>query len=372
MAPEDTPQPAQAVTGPQRIGKLLEEMERGGLDGYLVTHIPNVRYLSGFSGSSALLLVSAGGSIFVTDFRYKEQAADEVHQAEVRVAPGAYRDALAEAVQEAGLRRIGFEAPHLKVKELQELQEALGDGVDLVSNEDRVGTLRRLKDPGEVEAIQRAVDLASSVFDSILPELRPGVREREIAAEIEYRMRREGADAASFSTIVASGWRSALPHGLASDKELAAGEFVTVDMGARIDGYCSDMTRTVCLGEPTVDGRRIYEVVRQAQESCALGLREGMTGREADRLAREPIEQAGFGDYFGHGTGHGVGLEVHEGPRLSPRSEEEDRLAVGSVVTVEPGIYLPGLGGVRIEDIVALEEGGPRILTPSPKELICL
>jgi len=355
-----------------RVARLRDRLPTLGVDGYLVTHLPNVRYLTGFSGSSGMLLVAAPGARFITDFRYEEQSKEEVRSAVTMIAPGPYRDIAAEVARAWGLGRIGFEAPHLVVKAYQELREALGSGVDLVPCEDETGVLRRIKGPEEVAAIERAVMLTARVFDAVLPEIRPGAREADLAAEIEHRMRREGAEEASFPTIVASGWRAALPHGRASAKRLEPGEFVVVDMGARLDGYCSDMTRTVCVGAPSEDARMIYEVVRQAQARCEEGARPGMTAREVDALARSVIEEAGYGRLFGHGTGHGVGIEVHEEPRLSAKAEEGMRVEAGSVFTVEPGIYVPGLGGVRIEDIVVMEEHGARVLTPNPKELLCL
>jgi len=355
----------------RRTARLREEVGRRGWDAYLVSDLRNVRYLTGFTGSAARMVVTPSFSTFITDFRYTEQGKEQVRGSRVVTAPGEYDQAVVEALQEAGASLVGLPAGVVTLEVRDGLQAKMGEA-EFVASPDLVASLRRIKDGEEIEAIERAVGLASRVFDAVLEEIRPGALERDIALELEYRMRREGAQAAAFDSIVASGWRSALPHGIAADKKIEAGELVTVDMGCRLDGYNSDMTRTVCVGEPAEDARKIYEVVRRAQERCARDVTPGMHGADADALARGVIEEEGYGRYFGHGTGHGIGLDVHEGPRLGPRAKEEDVLEIGTVFTVEPGIYIPGMGGVRIEDCVVMEEAGPRVLTPNGKDLLIL
>lgn len=354
-----------------RVARLRGTISASGLDAYLVQDPRNIRYLTGFTGTAARLVASPDATVFITDFRYAEQSRAQVRGSEVVIAPGEYDEAVAETVRKFGAGSLGLPAGEVTLA-VRDRLAALLEGVSLRASPDLVGPLRRIKDAGEIEAIERAVDLASRVFDSILEEVRPGVVERDLALEIEFRMRREGAEAAAFETIVASGWRSSFPHGVASDKKMEAGELVTVDMGARLNGYHSDMTRTVSIGDPGEDGRRIYDLVRRAQEHCAHGVEPGMHGRQADALARGLIEQEGYGRYFGHGTGHGIGLDVHEGPKIGPRSGEQDVLVSGAVYTVEPGVYIPGLGGVRIEDCVVMEDEGPRVLTSNTRDLLVL
>lgn len=351
-----------------RIARLRSVMAQQQLDAMLVSKAENRRYLTGFTGSAGFALVTAVEALLLVDFRYVEQAAAEAPGFEAIKADRQFIDTLVEAVSARGLARIGIEADHLTVKQHAEYAQRLGPA-SLVPI-DGLDRLRWVKDDGEIARITKAVEIADAAFTHIRAFLRPGAVEREIAVELEFYMRRRGADGEAFPTIVASGPRSALPHGRASDRALRAGDFVTLDFGALLDGYVSDCTRTVVLGEASGKQREIYGIVRAAQQAALAGIRPGLTGREADALARAVIAEAGFGDAFGHGLGHGVGLAVHEGPSLSPR--EEAVLAPGHTVTVEPGIYLAGWGGVRIENLVVITEDGCRSLTRLPTELLVL
>jgi Xaa-Pro aminopeptidase len=352
----------------QKIRRCLQEQP---LDGLLITSLPNIRYLSGFSGSTALLLITEQDTFFITDSRYTLQASQEATGQIIAVPLGKkYPETAAEAIKEARLKRLGFESAHLTHKQLGEFSKQFGEEVEMVSTEGLVENLRLMKDPQEIEAIRRAVELTSEVFEGFMNEIKPGVRERDLAVELEYRLRQRGADKLSFDIILASGYRSALPHGRASDKIIGQNEFVVCDFGIVLDGYCSDMTRTVYVGNPDSQAREIYDIVLSAQLNCERQMRGGMESRAIDALTREVIAAHGYDAYYGHGTGHGVGLEVHEAPRVSQMAD--GAVPVGAVITVEPGIYLPEWGGVRIEDVVVVTETGCEVLTPTPKELMAL
>jgi Xaa-Pro aminopeptidase len=360
-----------------RVERLREKLRAEGLDALLVTNPENRRYLSGFTGhdegadSAGTLLVGLSDALLITDGRYPVQVAVESPGLRVIVRQAVVAPVAAEAARDLGLRRVGFEATHLTVALRDDLAAAAAAkeiSLDLIATRGLVEAQRVVKDAAEIAAIERAVEIADATFAHLLDYLRPGLTEREVAAEIERDMRARGAEATAFSPIVAGGPNGALPHAVPTDRPLAAGETIIIDMGARFAGYCSDMTRTVCLGLPPDDVRATYDLVLRAQQTCAAGLRAGMNGQEADALARGVVEAAGRGDQFPHGTGHGLGLEVHEHPRLS-RYIPDDILAPNMVVTVEPGVYVPGWGGVRIEDTVLLTADGPRPLTRAPKEL---
>ncbi len=349
-----------------RVNRLRALLAQHQLDAILIHKPENRTYLTGFTGSAGVALVTERDALLLVDFRYVEQAAAEAPEWEVvKVAPQA-TDTVVEIVRRGELRRIGFESDGLTYKQYGELAKALQPS-ELVPV-DGLDRLRWVKDTEELARIRKAAAIADAAFAHVRSLLRPGIRERDVALELEFFMRRHGADKEAFETIVASGVRSSLPHGRASDKVLASGEFVTLDFGAVVRGYHSDCTRTVVLGEASSRQREIYELVLTAQQRALAGLRPGLNTRDADALARQVITDAGYGDQFGHGLGHGVGLAIHEGPALSPR--EDATLEAGMVVTVEPGVYLPGWGGVRIEDLAVITPGGCEILTTAPKHLM--
>ncbi|HLT58086.1 MAG: Xaa-Pro peptidase family protein [Limnochordales bacterium] len=351
-----------------RLERLRARFAEAGIDALLVTGAANRRYLSGFTGSAGTLLITRDKALLLTDFRYVEQAGRQAPDFQIVH----YDDpiqAIGEQAAKVPGRRIGFEAEHVTVAQMEKLRQAAD--VEWVATQRLVEEVRGSKEPGELALIEAAVALADRCFEHILPQLKPGVTEREIAWRMEVFMREQGAEGLAFPSIVASGPNGAMPHARPTDKPLAAGEFVTLDFGCIWQGYCSDITRTVFLGEPTAQHRELYDLVLRAQEAGIAAVRPGRTGREVDAAAREVIAQAGYGDRFGHGLGHGLGLEVHEEiPRLSTRSETV--LAPGMVTSVEPGVYLPGWGGIRIEDLVVVTEDGCRVLTKSPKQLLCL
>lgn len=370
-----------------RQARLLAALRSQGLDALLVSHLPNVRYLSGFTGSAGALIVQdAGGKApkcsFFSDGRYTAQARQEVTGAAVHIAAKQALTAAVDSLRKlAGRRklRIGCEADHLTVSQWSALRKP-ASAIRWRPVTGMVESLRMIKEPAELDRIQRAVDLASTVFDQIVGDIRPGVREDQIAAEIEYLSRRLGAEGMSFDTIVASGKRSALPHGKASGQPIPEKGFVVLDFGVVLGGYCSDMTRTVYVGRPDRRSERIYASVLAAQEAGIKAVNAGVLTSEVDYAARKTLEKSRLGVYFTHSTGHGVGIEIHEPPALRHLSKpgrragkvQSERLAAGMVVTVEPGVYIPGFGGVRIEDMVVVTETGCRVLTPTPKELIAL
>jgi Xaa-Pro aminopeptidase len=350
---------------------LRDRIAGADVDAMLVTALPNIRYLSGFSGSSGLLLVGAEPrDLFLTDFRYKAQVAAELDpEIEVRIVTEDILSVARAALAERGASRVAFERAQLSYKSWSEWSE--GEGPALVPVVEWVEETRAIKSEAEVDAIRRACRIADETFEFVLDTVRPGVSERELAGRIELELVRRGAEGASFETIVAFGERSALPHARPTGRELARGEIVLFDFGAVADGYVSDMTRTIACGDPPVELIEIYDIVLAAQTAALEGIRTGMTGPEADTLAREVIELAGHGPRFGHSLGHGIGLEVHEAPRISRKSV--DRLAAGMVVTVEPGVYVEGVGGVRIEDDALLHSEHLEALSAAPKdELIVL
>ncbi|MDQ0188345.1 Xaa-Pro aminopeptidase [Alicyclobacillus cycloheptanicus] len=351
----------------ERLQRLRDRLAADALDGFIVARPENRRYMSGFTGTAGTILITQRAAWFIADFRYVEQAKAQCIGYEVVPQGDTLLDTMEALLKTAGVKRLGFEQDYLTYGDVlawRQLETRI-PGLQLVATSQVVDTLRMVKDAGEVAAIERAAAVADAGFDFILGILRPGVKEADVAFELEMFMRKRGASAVSFETIVASGWRSALPHGVASDKTIASGELVTLDFGAVVDGYSSDITRTVVVGTPTDEQKRVYQVVLDAQLRAIEAVAAGKTGKELDAVARDFLAQHQLGDAFGHSLGHGIGLEIHEGPRLSKVSE--DVLAPGMVVTVEPGVYLPGWGGVRIEDDLLVESGGGRILTHSPK-----
>lgn len=351
-----------------RRDKLAARLPELDADAFLVTRLVNVRYLSGFTGSNGQLLLGPERAVLFTDPRYDGQSAREAVGLERRVYSGELTRALGEACSELGARRLAFEARGVTYDRYRRLGEM--EGLDLQPTDDEVERLRWIKDDAEVRLLEEAQSLTDDAFETIVGKLAPGMTEREVAFELEVTMRRAGAEALAFDTIVAFGEQAAEPHHRPGDRALAPGDLVKLDFGCVVGGYHSDMTRTVAFGEPDPRLREIYGVVLRAQLAGIEAVRAGTTGGEVDAAARRVVEEAGHGDAFTHSLGHGVGLEVHEGPTLRKGSEEV--LPAGAVVTVEPGVYLPGLGGIRIEDSVLVTEAGSRPLPHAPKELIVL
>jgi len=348
-----------------RLTKLREALAGEGLDAILITQPENRRYLSGFTGSAGVLLISQDQAILATDFRYYEQVerqAPGFHLAKIK---DKFESLLPELVHEVGAKRVGFESTHLTVDRYQEWQK-IAEDFELVPTKGLVEEIRTVKDEDELDKIRRAIALTDEAFAHIVSFIEPGMTEKEVAWEIEVFMRTHGAEKLAFDLIVGSGPNGAMPHATISERVIRAGEPIVMDMGAMVDGYNSDLTRTICLGQPDDRFREIYNIVLEAQQAAERDIRPGMTGKEADEIARQVIERAGYGDNYGHGLGHGVGLAVHEKPGVGRLSE--DVLKPGMVFTVEPGIYLPGWGGVRIEDIVVMREDGVEVLTQASKE----
>jgi len=345
-----------------RGDRLEQQLAERELDRMLVTDLVNIRYLSGFTGTNGACVCGPGVRLFFTDFRYTDRAEEEVEGWETVTLANDWLGGIAEHLQ----GRVGFEDDHMAVRMLEKLKEKLPEGVDTVAAGGRVEELRRVKDSEELALIEEASKLADEALRWSAEQGLVGRSEREVARAFEARIRELGGDP-SFPAIVAGGPNGALPHAEPGEREIGSGELVVFDMGAAIDGYCSDGTRTFATGDPGEEAIAIYEVVREAQQTSLDAIKAGVTGEDVDKIARKVIDAAGHGDRFGHGLGHGVGLELHEGPRLSLRSD--DVLAPGEVVTVEPGIYLPGRLGVRIEDLVVVTDDGIRNLSSLPKEM---
>lgn len=348
-----------------RVERLREELARRSLAGLLVNHPANRRYLSGFTGSAGLLLILADKAYLCTDFRYLEQAAQEALGWEVVKLERPWTQTIAKLL--GGVRgSVAYEAEHLTCAQYQDLASALSE-VELKAEKGLVEKLRVQKDEAELAVLRRAIALTDAGAAFLTSLLKPGLTEKEIALELEFFLRRRGAAGPSFPFIVASGPRSSLPHGEPTERRLATGDFVTVDFGIVWDGYCSDLSRTFVLGEPTPQQRFLYDLVLNAQETGIAAAGPGVPAAEVDAAARAVISKAGYGDYFGHALGHGVGLEIHEEPHLT--SSAAEALLPGTVVTVEPGVYLPGTGGVRIEDVVLITTTGREVLSQAPKQL---
>jgi Xaa-Pro aminopeptidase len=341
-----------------------------GVDVLLITELVNVRYLTGYTGSNGIALVGPQTRIFITDFRYLQQAGEEVVPEFDRLVADAPQELpeLIEGALASGQLRLGFEAEHTSVQGHERLRELLSDRVELVGTAGLVERMRAIKEPDEIERIRAATALADAAFERVVGERLAGRTEREIALAIEIDMRARGADRAGFDAIVAAGPHGALPHAQPRDEQIKTGDLVVIDWGAQLDGYCSDCTRTVAIGDPGDQAREIYELVLEAQLAGLRSVGAGRGTREVDSSARDVIEAGGHGPEFGHGLGHGVGLDIHEAPTLSPRVPNQE-LESGNVVTIEPGIYLPGRFGVRIEDLVVVANGGSETLTSIDKQL---
>ncbi len=354
-----------------RVPRLREAFGGAGIDALLVTRAPNVRYLTGFTGSAGIALVGADEPCFVTDGRYATQATEQLADAGVRarieIAPtsGAQREVLVGAL--SGVERLGLEAHGVTWAQQRSYREWFA-GVELVATQGLVEELRRVKERGEVDRIRAACAIGDEALGEVLGMLARGVTEEEFALALEFAMRRRGATAMSFPPIVASGPNAAKPHARPTGRTIGTRELIVLDFGCVVDGYCSDITRTVSVGDPGADARRIWDVVAQSQRAGRAAVRAGTACAAVDRASREVIDAAGWGEHFVHGTGHGVGLEIHEAPRVAKTAD--GTLSSGVVVTVEPGVYLPGVGGARIEDTVVVTDDGAVALTEFEKTLV--
>ena len=357
-----------------RQKKLREHLATTRFDALLITHLPNVRYLSGFTGSAGMLLVDESQSVFFTDVRYDTQAHEEVKGAKVIIASKSILQALADRLGKRRRTRrpwvIGMEAEHFTLADKKRLNHLRPAGTALKDAPFAVERIRMVKDEDELKSIRSAVKLGAKLFERALEVIRPGVKESEVAAEMEFAARKAGAAEMSFPTIIASGARSALPHGRASEQPIASDSFVVCDFGVILSGYCSDQTRTVWVGKPSDEARQTYDSVRAAQQAAIDAVRPGVTVGEVDDAARTVLRKAGLGDYFTHSTGHGVGLEIHEAPRVA--AGQKEILKPGMVITIEPGVYFPGKWGIRIEDIVAVTGSGCEVFTPTSKEFLAV
>jgi Xaa-Pro aminopeptidase len=349
-----------------RIQHFHERLQQEALDYFIVTRLSNIAWLCGYSGSSGFMLISPTEAIFYSDFRYRSQAEEQVHDARIVI----YVDDFISELKRSNLRitdKIGFEAPFMDVATYNLLRDVFPNANWVPTNK-LVETLASIKEPQEIVKIKKAIAITEAVYNEVIHLIKPGVSELDISAEITYRHKKKGADGDSFPPIVASGMRSALPHGIASNKKIENGEIVTIDMGCFYQGYASDLTRNVFVGKANPQAKKIHALVQLAQETAIDKARDGMRAKELDEVARAVIRDAGSGEYFGHGLGHGLGLEVHTQPRVHFTSD--DILSSGQVFTVEPGIYVPDFGGIRIEDDVHLLENCCNVLTSAPKELI--
>ncbi|WP_445490501.1 M24 family metallopeptidase [Niallia sp. 03133] len=352
----------------EKLKKLRNALIEASVDGIVITSKYNRRYISNFTGSAGVVLISGERAKFITDFRYMEQAANQCEGFEIVQHTGPIYKEVAEQAEKMGIKKLAFEQDHMTFTDYKIYESVVK--AELVPVSGILEKLRLIKSASEIKILKEAAEIADAAFTHILDFIKVGKTELEVSNELEFFMRKAGATSSSFDTIVASGKRSALPHGVATDKVIEAGDFVTMDYGAYYNGYVSDITRTIAVGSPDEKLKEIYDVVLTAQLKGMEGIKPGLTGIQADALTRDYIKEKGYGEYFGHSTGHGIGLEVHEGPGLSFKSETV--LEAGMVVTVEPGIYIPGLGGVRIEDDTIITDNHNEALTHSTKELLIL
>ena len=354
----------------QRAEKLLKSLQKEGLDGIFLQKDANIRYLSGFTNSDSYLLLAPEKRAIITDSRYTEQAEKECTGYEVVRWRNPY-PSLAETLltlsEKWGIKKLGFEGAVISYDLYTRLKEAL-EGIELIPASGLVEEIRKIKDEDEISLIRKACDISDKSFEELLGYIKPGLSEKDIEREFQYILKKNGADEIAFDIIGISGVKTSLPHGIPSDKLIEAGDFVTFDFGAQVQGYKCDMTRTICVGKATDDQKKIYDIVAKSQKRGLEAVRAGVPGKLVDKASRDVIEEAGYGRYFGTGLGHAVGLEIHELPFMSTSCEEY--LAAGNVLTVEPGIYLPSWGGVRIEDTVLVKEEGCEILTHATKKLI--
>lgn len=350
-----------------RLQKFRESMNNRNLDCALIYSDANRNYLSGFKGDESYIVVTQKEAVFITDSRYTEQARSEVSDFEVRQYSDKITGYLSELVKSLKVKRLGFEESHMTYSMYEELKSSL-DGVEFVKLDSMVEKLRQNKDSSEIDCIAKAASIADLAFSHMLNYIKPGMTEKSIGLELEFFMRSKGASGLSFPSIIASGKRSSLPHGTATDKVVENGDLLTLDFGCVYEGYCSDMTRTVVIGKASQEQKKIYEIVLKANEEALKAIKPGKTGIEIDLIARNIINDSGYGQYFGHGLGHGVGMRVHELPHVSKKGSYP--MEPGMVITDEPGIYIPDFGGVRIEDLLVVTDDGCRVLSKSSKQLI--
>ena len=349
-----------------RLSKLRRRLAEQQIEAILISQPENRHYLSGFDGSAGFLLITPEKRVLATDFRYTEQAQRQAPDYDLFQITGDMEDWLARLVNSLNLRRLGFEAEHISLATYQRLSNILDEAqIQLVPLEELVEAIRVLKEPEEIELITRAVQISDAAFEYILTTIKNGMTEKEVAWELEKCLHEQGSQPLPFDIIVASGPNSALPHARPSERVIKPGEPVLIDFGAKIGGYSSDISRTICLGKAGDTFKKVYDIVLGAQLKAIAQITAGISGDQADGIARAAIKKAGYGDAFGHGLGHGLGLQTHENPRLGP--ESTDSLVDGMVFTIEPGIYLPGWGGIRIEDTVVLEYGKIRVLSKAKK-----
>ncbi len=349
-----------------RLQVLQKNITTMNLDGIIITNPENRRYLSGFSGSAGVLLISGNESYIVTDFRYWEQVSQEVSEFELKKQGPSLWPTIVDIINSLKWKKVGFEAGNITYNDFQTFTPLFSTDIDLTPTTDLVEKQRWIKEEIEVTIIAKAAKITDEALKKTLAIIKPGIKEREIALEFDYQLRLLGADGSAFKTIVISGKKSALPHGAPSDKEVVSGELVLIDGGALYQGYHADMTRTFVLGSATTEQKRIYKIVLEAQKKVLNYLKAGLIGSEVDKIARDYLAEQGFKENFGHGLGHSVGLNIHESPRLSPT--EANIIPKGAVITVEPGVYLPDWGGIRIEDLVVVNDKGITNLTSSPKD----
>lgn len=351
----------------ERIKMIREMLSKIGADGIFLYSPENRRYASGFTGSTGYVIISEKDAGFVTDFRYKNQAGIQCQGFEIIENKTPLVDYLVDVIRKYSIKKLAYEDAFMTVSFYNNLKDKL-ENVEFIPLKESEGNIRIIKDQEELNNIKKAAEIADKAFKHILDYVKPGVTERDVAIELEFFMKNNGATGLSFESIVASGWRSSLPHGVATDKKINLGELLTLDYGCVYNGYCSDMTRTIVIGKADEKQKKIYGIVLKAQKEALAHIKPGVLGKDVDKIARDIIIEAGYGDYFGHGLGHGVGLAIHEEPRLSPAGETV--LETNMVVTDEPGIYIPDFGGVRIEDLVVVGKDGPIVYSNSPKELI--
>ncbi len=351
-----------------RIENVQQKLRDKKIDALLITNMYNVRYLAHFTGTTGLIVVTKDDAYFVTDFRYTEQAAEQAKGFTIVQNEGLIYKEVASIVENDKIEKLGFEDENITYATYEKINDLIN--CELVPASGIVEKLRQVKSETEIEIIQKAVNIAEKAYNYILGFIKPGMTEIQIANELDFYMRNLGATGVSFDTIVASGVRSAMPHGVASEKVIEEGDMVTIDFGCYYEGYASDMTRTFAVGDPGEELKEIYAIVQEANRRVTEVAKAGMTGAELDAIARDYITEKGYGDQFGHTTGHGLGLEVHEGPAVSFRNEE--KLVENNIITNEPGIYVAGLGGVRIEDDLVIKKEGNVNLMSSSKELVIL
>ena len=351
-----------------RVERVQQKLKEQGLDALLVTNPFNLRYIAHFTGTTGLAVVTQDNAFFVTDFRYTEQAKEQALGFEVIQNTGIIYEEVQKLVEKQDLKIVGFEEDVVSYATYTLLEEMLDCELEPVSG--LIEELREVKDQDEIDTIQKAVEIAESAYRNLLKTVKPGMTEIQVANDLDFHMRSLGASGVSFETIVASGVRSAMPHGVASEKVIQNGEMITIDFGCYYNGYVSDMTRTFALGDPGEQLKEVYAIVQEAQRRVEEAAKPGISGIELDAVARDYIKSKGYGEAFGHSTGHGIGLEIHEGPNVSFRSEK--RFVPNNVITNELGIYLPGIGGVRLEDDLLITKDGNRNLMKLEKDLIIL